>query len=137
VELLGAPQGEAAILLARDVGLVAKLLPESGRKDEAALGVERVLKLAEERHSCFRHFTPPLPSMARQTPPCCATSHHPTPPPTTTSTHGPCLRFAETVHGHGGPYLRSAEGVHGHAGRAPGLRSAEGVHGHAGRAPGL
>src|SRR5437588_7168170 len=80
VELLGAPKGEAAVFLAGDVRIVAQLVAKACWEDEAALGVERVLILAEERRSPpVHHFTTTNPSMARQTPPCCTTSRHPTP----------------------------------------------------------
>src|SRR5207248_8947094 len=80
VELLGAPEGEAPVFFTGDIGLVAQLLAKACWEDETALGVERVLVLAEERRSLpVHHFTTTDPSMARQTPPCCTTSRHPTP----------------------------------------------------------
>src|SRR4051812_7641525 len=96
VKLLRAPEGEAAVLFAGDEGLVAQLLPKACWEDEAALGVERVLILAEERRSPpVHHFTTTNPSMARQTPPCCTTSRHPTPQRSTSQPHHskrPCSR---------------------------------------------
>src|SRR5579864_1727051 len=80
VELLGAPKGKTAVFFAGDVRHVAQLVAKACWQDEAALGVERVLILAEERRSPpVHHFTTTNPSMARQTPPCCTTSRHPTP----------------------------------------------------------
>src|SRR5438270_9835946 len=88
IELLRAPEGEAAVFLAGDVRHVAQLVAKACWEDEAALGAERVLILAEERRSPpVHHFTTTVPSMARQTPPCCTTSRHPTPRHSTRQPH--------------------------------------------------
>src|SRR5438270_13033073 len=88
IELLRAPEGEAAVFLAGDVRHVAQLVAKACWEDEARLGVARVLILAEERRSPpVHHFTTTNPSMARQTPPCCTTSRHPTPQPSTRQPH--------------------------------------------------
>src|SRR3954454_16128350 len=74
------------------------MLPKACWEDEAALGVERVLMLAEERRSPpVHHFTTTNPSMARQTPPCCTTSRHPTPQHSTSQPHHPKRTFRETA----------------------------------------